>query len=110
MHLDNPHCALGVLRSCLGAPKMVYSLRCNAPSDESSVILQDFDNPQRTKYEKMLGTVIGDNAWKQACLPISKTGVGIRQAVDQLKAASHADDAAAWVSIARRRFSRANNR
>ena len=34
----------------------------------------------------MLGTVISDNAWK-ACLPISKTGVGIRQAVDQLKAA-----------------------
>ena len=35
----------------------------------------------------MLGSVISDNAWKQACLPISKTGVGIRQAVDQLKAA-----------------------
>ena len=35
----------------------------------------------------MLGTVISDNAWKQACLPISKSGAGIRQAVDQLKAA-----------------------
>ena len=35
----------------------------------------------------MLGTVISDSAWKQACLPISKTGVGIRDAVDQLKAA-----------------------
>ena len=35
----------------------------------------------------MLGSVISDNAWKQACLPKSKTGVGIRQAVDQLKAA-----------------------
>ena len=47
----------------------------------------DFDNLQRTTFEKMLGTVISDNAWKQACLPISKTGVGIRHAVDQLKAA-----------------------
>ena len=86
-YLDDPHCALGILRSCLGPPKMVYSLRCNTPSDESSVILQDFDNLQRTTFENMLGTVISDNAWKQDCLPISKTGVGIRQPVDQLKAA-----------------------
>ena len=35
----------------------------------------------------MLSNVISDNAWRQACLPISITGVGIRQAVDQLKAA-----------------------
>ena len=35
----------------------------------------------------MLGTIISDNACKQACPPISKTGVGIRQATDQLKAA-----------------------
>ena len=86
-YLDDPHCALGILRSCLGAPKMVYSLRCNTPSDESSVILQDFDNLQRTTFENMLSTVIGDSAWKQTFLPINKTGVGIRQAVDQLKAA-----------------------
>ena len=35
----------------------------------------------------MLGTVISDNAWKQACLPINETGVEIRKAVEQLKAA-----------------------
>ena len=86
-YLDDPPCALGIFRSCLGAPKMVYSLRCTTPSDESSVILQDFDNLQRTTFEIMLGTVISDKAWKQACLPISKTGVGISQAVDQLKVA-----------------------
>ena len=85
-YLDDPHCALGILRSCLGVPRMVYSPRCNSPSDESSVILQVFYNVQRTTFENMLGTVISDNAWKQACLPISKTGVDIRQAVDQLKA------------------------
>ena len=86
-YLDDPYCALGILRSCLAASKMVYSLRCNPLSDESSVILQNFDNLQRTTFENLLGTVISDNAWKQACLPISKTGVGFRQAVDQLKAA-----------------------
>ena len=36
-YLDDPPCALGILRSCPGAPKMVYSLRCNTPSDQSSV-------------------------------------------------------------------------
>ena len=66
---------------------MVYSLRCNTASDESSLILQDFDNLLRTTFKNMLGTVISNNAWKQAFLPISKTGVGIRQAVDQFKAA-----------------------
>ena len=63
------------------------TLRCNTASDEYSVILHDFDNLQRTTFKNILGTVISENAWKQACLPISKTGVGIRQAVDQLKAA-----------------------
>ena len=86
-YLDDPHCVLIILRSCLGAPRMVYSLRCNTPSEESSVILQDFDNLQRTTFENMLGTVISNKAWKQSCLPISKTGVGIGQAVDQLQTA-----------------------
>ena len=27
--INDPQCALGILRSCPGAPKMVYSLRCN---------------------------------------------------------------------------------
>ena len=27
-YVDDPQCALGILRFCLGAPKMVYSLRC----------------------------------------------------------------------------------
>ena len=61
---------------------MVYSLRCNTPSDESSVSLQDFDNLQTSTFENMLGTVISDNAWKQVGLPINETDVSIRQAVD----------------------------
>ena len=85
--LDDPHCPLGILRSCLGAPKMVCSLPCNTQSDESSFLLQDFDNLQRTTFENFLSTVISDSASKKACLPINKTGVGFRQAVDQLKAA-----------------------
>ena len=63
-YLDDPQSALGFLRSSLGAPKMVYSLRCNTASDESSVFLRDFDNLQRTTFESMLGTVLSDSAWK----------------------------------------------
>ena len=35
----------------------------------------------------MLGTVITNNSWKQACLELSKTNFGIRQTVDQIKMA-----------------------
>ena len=52
-YLDDPHCALGTLSSCLGAPKVVYSQGCNIPSDESPVVLQDFDNLQRSTFENM---------------------------------------------------------
>ena len=86
-YLEDQTCALGILRSRIDAPKMVKSLRCNTPSVEFSVILHYFDSLQGTKIVKILGTVISDNAWKQACLPLSKTGVGIRQAIDQSKAA-----------------------
>ena len=33
-YIEDPRCALGILRSCLGAPKLVYSLRCNTQSTE----------------------------------------------------------------------------
>ena len=28
-YINDPQCSLGILRSCLGAPKMVYSMLCN---------------------------------------------------------------------------------
>ena len=31
--VDDPQCVLGIMRFCAGAPKMVFSLRCNSPSD-----------------------------------------------------------------------------
>ena len=38
-HIEGPQCALGILLSCLGARKLVYSLRCNTPSTESNKLL-----------------------------------------------------------------------
>ena len=35
-YLDDPQCALGILRYCLGTPKLVYSLRTNTPNKRAS--------------------------------------------------------------------------
>ena len=85
-YVDDPQCALGILRFCLGAPKMVYSLRCNSPSDESSKILRKFDSVQRATFEGIRGVLLSNTSWDQACLPISKTGVGVRRSADQVQA------------------------
>ena len=66
---------------------MVYSLRCNSPSDESNKILRKFDSVQRATFEGILGVLLSDISWDQACLPINKTGVGIRRSADQVQAA-----------------------
>ena len=86
-YADNPQCVLGILRFCFGAPKKVYSLRCNSPSDESNKIVRKFDSIQRATSESILGVLFSDTSWDQACLPINKTGVGIRRSADQVQAA-----------------------
>ena len=78
-YLDDPQCALGNLRFCLGAPKMVYSLRCNSPLDESIKILRKLDWVQRATFKGILGVLLSDTSWHQVCLQINKTGVGIRR-------------------------------
>ena len=75
------------MHSCLGAPKLVYSLRCNTPSPESNKILEKFDHLERTTFENILGSVISNNSWDQACLPISKTGAEVRRWLNQIRAA-----------------------
>ena len=85
--VDDPQCALVILRFRLGASKMVYSLRCNSPSDESNKILREFDSVQRATFEGILGVLLSDTSWDQACLPVNKTGVGIRRSADQVQAA-----------------------
>ena len=86
-YVDDPQCALGILCFCLGDPKMVYSLRCNSPSDEPNKILQKFDSVQRASFEGILGVLLSDTPWDQACLPINKTGVGIKRSADQVQTA-----------------------
>ena len=86
-YVDDPQCALGILRFCHGAPKMVYSLLCNSPSEESNKILRIFDSVQRATFEGIFGVLLSDISWDQACLPVNKTGVRIRRSADQVQAA-----------------------
>ena len=86
-YLEDPQCDPGILRSCLDAPKLLYSLRCYTPSPDSNKILEKFDHLQRTTFENILGSVINDNSWDQACLPISKTGAVVQHSLSQIKAA-----------------------
>ena len=86
-YINDPQCALGILRSCLGAPKMVYLLRCNTPSEQTVKIFGEIDSLQRTTFENILGKVLFNESWHQACLPMKKTGIRVRRAADQIKAA-----------------------
>ena len=65
----------------------MYSLRCDTPSEEAIEIFEEFDSLQRTTSENILGTVLSNESWHRAYLPINKTGIGIRRASDQIKAA-----------------------
>ena len=82
----DPQCALGILRHCIGSPKIVYSLRCQAPPSPVIKSLKEFDAQQRKKLENILGTVLPEENWTQATLPVTLLGLGVRQCQDQYKA------------------------
>ena len=85
--LNNPQCALGILRYCLGTPKLVYSLRTNTPSNETLELLKSFDDGQGEVLDQIVGSIIDDDAWKQSSLPISLSGLGVRQSQEQYRSA-----------------------
>ena len=70
-HLNDPQCALGILRYCLGTPKLVYSLRTNSPSNEMLEVLKSFDDGKREVLDQIIGSIIDDDAWQQSSYPIS---------------------------------------
>ena len=84
-HLNDPQCALGILRYCLGTPKLVYSLRTNTPSNEMLEVMKSSNDSQREVLDQIVGSIIDDDAWKQSSLPISLSGLGERQSQEQYR-------------------------
>ena len=82
-YLDDPQCALGILRYCLGTPKLVYSLRNNTPTRDLIDVLKVFNSSERDAFDQIIGTVPCDNAWKQSTLPINFSGLGVRHSQEQ---------------------------
>ena len=80
-NLQDPHTEFVLLRACLSLPKMSFLLRTVNTSAYTD-ILQDFDRLQREALTRILGTGLNDRQWKQAQLPVSMGGLGLRGTVD----------------------------
>ena len=72
------HHALFLLKNCLAAPKVLYVLR-SSPAWTRPDKLQEFDGMIRTCLTNITNTAMGDAAWRQATLPVSRGGLGIRR-------------------------------
>jgi Reverse transcriptase (RNA-dependent DNA polymerase) len=83
---DNPQVELLLLRSCVGAGKLVYALRTSAPSD-IAVEVPAFDYAIRHALERIVvarGDGFGDFQWELASLPLRSGGLGIPKVADIL--------------------------
>ena len=76
--LDDPHAVYGILKICIGTPKMLYSLRTVKPSPSVTKVLLRFDNAQRECLETLITGIVRCSNWKPANLPIKLDGLGLR--------------------------------
>src|SRR5664279_804557 len=72
--------ALFLLKNCFSIPKLLYSLRCAACY--RSTILLEYDDVIRQTLKVILNVDLSDVIWKQATLPMSSGGLGVRLAMD----------------------------
>ena len=75
-----------LLRSCLSIPKIMFTLRTTDPTDHQ-ILWQYFDDITREALTRILGIPVNDCQWRQAQLPVSKGGLGLRAALDHAPAA-----------------------
>ena len=72
------HQALFILKNCLGAPKVLYLLR-SAPGYLRRDKLADFDKLVCLSISTITNINMTDPVWRQASLPVSRSGLGIRR-------------------------------
>ena len=84
--LKDPHTEFVLLRSCLALPKVMHLLRSVDPT-HLQLQWTEFDRITREALTRILGAPITDLQWRQAKLPVSMGGMGMRAAVDHGPAA-----------------------
>ena len=84
--LGDPHTESVLLRSCLGLPKMMFTLRA-VETMAHREILEDYDRVTREAIGRIMGVPLTDRQWLQANLPVSMGGLGLRTAEDHAPAA-----------------------
>ena len=71
------HPALFLLRNCFAIPKLLFGLR-SAPCFRSSEDLLELDSIIRSCTEDICNVPFDETGWRQATLPISLGGLGLR--------------------------------
>ena len=84
--IENPQIQLCLLRSCLSLPKITYTLRTCKPAALASAYKR-FDGIQFSALGEILSAPISPIAWRQATLPVSLGGLGLRSASSHASAA-----------------------
>ena len=84
--LQDPHTEFCLLKSCLSLPKIMFLLR-TVDTTVHRHLLAQFDFITREALGRILGCPLNDLQWRQAKLPISLGGMGLRAALDHGAAA-----------------------
>ncbi|GAV06826.1 hypothetical protein RvY_16747 [Ramazzottius varieornatus] len=72
------HQALFLLKNCLCLPKLLYILRCS-PVWKAPWVLQEFNEVVRTSLAEITNVEMTSGPRRQATLPVSLGGLGIRR-------------------------------
>ena len=77
MRLVSAHDALLLLKTCLSASRLLYTLR--SAHCEGHALLDQFDDLQRSALCRICNVKLTDDQWLQASLPVREGGLGIRR-------------------------------
>ena len=85
--LKDAHFEYVLLRSCFSMPKMTYLMRTTSPSLTNLSVWRRFDGELREALGRLLGNNLEQEAWDQAKLPVSMSGMGLRSTEEHASAA-----------------------
>lgn len=77
LKLVSAHDALLLLRTCLSASRILYTLRSSHCEDHA--LLEEFDGLQRSALSRICNVDLTDDQWLQASMPVRNGGLGIRR-------------------------------